>query len=93
MIFIMVKPNASFQRACEYLDITTLTGRKGKSPKESEVFDNIFHMGHDTSFGDFETLVKEPDEFTLLLRESHLILCDDPPFNGYVKSIPLELFP
>ena len=49
-------------------------------------------MSHDTSFGDFETLVKEPDEFILLLRESLLMLCDDPPFNRYVKSIPLELF-
>ena len=48
-------------------------------------------MGHNTSFGDCETLVKESDEFRLL-RESFLILRDDPPLNRYVKLMPVELF-
>ena len=46
----------------------------------------MFHTGHNTSFDDFETLVKESDECRLLLRESLLILRDDPPLNRYVKG-------
>ena len=79
-------------RACEHSGIMLLTRKKGKSPKESAVFDPIVHTGDNASFDDFETLVKECDEFKLLLRESFLILCDDPPLNNHVKSMPLELF-
>ena len=57
-------------RACEHLGITPLTGKKVKIPKESGVFDHIFYMVHNASFDDFETLIKESDEFRLLLRES-----------------------
>ena len=78
-------------RTCEDLGITTLTAKKVKIPKESAVFDHIFHTGHNASFDYFETLFKESDEFRLLLRGSILILCDDPPLNRYVKSFPLEL--
>ena len=77
MAFIMVKPNGiSKFRACEHLGITPLTGKKVKSPKESAVLDHIVHVGHNASFDDFETLVKECYEFRLLLRESLLILRD-----------------
>ena len=79
-------------RACKHLGITPLTGKKVKSPKESAAFDHIFHTGHNASFDDFETLVKQSGEFKFLLRESLLILCDDPPLNRYVMSIPLEIF-
>ena len=66
--------------------------KKVKSPKESAVFDHIFYTGHNASFDDFETLVKEPDEYRFLLRESLLILRDDASLNRHVQSIPLELF-
>ena len=79
-------------RTCLHLDITPLTGRKVKSLKESALFDHIVHTGHNASSDDFETLVKECDEFRLPLRESLLILRDDSSLNRYVKSIPLELF-
>ena len=93
MIFIMVKTKRHLKvRACEHLGITPLTGKKIKSPKGRAVFDHIFHTGHNASFDYFETLVKESDEFRLLLRESLLVLRDDPPLNRYVRSIPLELF-
>ena len=88
----MVKPNAILKlQACEHLGITPLTGRKVKSPNESALFDHISHTGHNASFDDFETLVTDSSEFKLLLRESLLILRDDPLFSRYVKSIPLEL--
>ena len=61
-----------------------LTGKKVKNPNESEVSDHIVHTGHNASFNDFETLVKEYDEFRLLLTESLLILRDDPPSNTYL---------
>ena len=79
-------------RACKHLGITPLTGKKVKSPRKSAVFDHIVHTSHNASFDDFETLVKECDEFRLLLRESLFILHYDRPLNRYVKSIPLELF-
>ena len=79
-------------RACEHLGIMLLTEKKVKSPKESVVFDHIVHTSHNASFDDFETLAKECDKFRLLLRESLLILRDDPSLNRYVKLIPLELF-
>ena len=47
--------------ACEHLGITPVTIKKVKSPTESGVFDCIFHAGHNTSFDDFETLVKCSD--------------------------------
>ena len=65
-------------RACEHLTITPLTGKKVKSPKESAVLDHIVHKGQNASFDDFETLVRV---WKLLLRESLLILRDDPPLN------------
>ena len=70
-----------------------LTEKKVKSLKESTVFDHIVHTGHAASFDDFETLVQECDGFRLVLRESLLIFCDDPPLNRYDKSIPIELCP
>ena len=72
-------------RAFEHLGITPLTGKKVKSPKESLVFDHIFCTAHNASFDDFEALVKESNKLRFLLRESLLILRDDPPFNRYVK--------
>ena len=42
-------------RACEHLGITSLTGKKVKSPKESAVLEQIFYTGHNASFYDFET--------------------------------------
>ena len=79
-------------RDFEHLGITPLTGKKVKSPKESAVFDHTFHMGHNASFDDFKTLVKEFYEFSLFLRESLLILRDDRTLNKYVKWTHLELF-
>ena len=79
-------------RAYDHLGITALNGKKVKIPKESAVFDHIVNTGHDASFDDFEIFTKEWDELRLLLRESLLIMRDDPPLNRYVKSIPLEPF-
>ena len=81
-----VKTKRQFKvRAFEHLDATHLTGKEVKSPKESAAFNHIFHTGHNASFDDFETLVKESYEFILLLRRSFLILRDDPPLKRHVK--------
>ena len=63
-----------------------LTGKNVKSPKESAVFDHIVHTGHNASFDDFETLIKECDEFRIFLRESILIFRNDSPLNRYVNG-------
>ena len=46
-------------RSCEHLGITSLTGKKLKSPKKCVVFDHIVHTGHIAKFDDFETPTKE----------------------------------
>ena len=76
-------------RALEHLGVTPLSGKKVKSPKESEVFDHIYHTGHNASFDYFETVVKKN---LYSFSEPLLILLDDPPLNSCVKLIPLELF-
>ena len=73
-------------RACEHLGITELTGKKVRSPEESAVFDHIFNANYNACFDDIKTLVKESDEFRLLLRDALLILRDGPPLNRYVNS-------
>ena len=50
-------------KACYHLAITTLTGKKVKISNKSAVFDHIFHTGHNASFDEFETLIKESDNF------------------------------
>lgn len=51
--------------------------QKVKSPKESAITDHNLHSGHNPSFDSFETLVKDSNEFELLLRESLLMLRDE----------------
>ena len=51
-----------------HLAITFLIGKKVKSQSESVGIDYIVHTDHNARFDDFETLVKEYDEFRLLLR-------------------------
>ena len=45
----------------------------------------------DKTIKTFETLIKECDEFSLLLRESLLILPDDPLLNRYVKGTLMQI--
>ena len=80
-------------KACEHLGITCLTGKKEKAQKKVQylIFDH--NTSHNASFDGFETLVKECDEFRLLLRESLLIVRDMIHLrNRYVNSILIELF-
>ena len=80
-------------RTCEHLSITFLAGKKSKGPKESDIVDHILLAGHNPSFNEFETLVKESNEFRFLLRESILTSHDEPSLKKYVKPLkPLELF-
>ena len=58
MILITEKPNVISKWA---FNIMPFTGKKVKSPKETAVFDYVFHTGHNASFDDFKTLVKEYD--------------------------------
>ena len=76
VIFVMVKRNAISK--LKHLGITPSTGKNVKrKTKESAVFDNLFHTDDSASFDDFQTLVKESDEFRLFFRESFLILRND----------------
>ena len=79
-------------RSCEHLGLTPLTGKRVKTPKEGAILDHIIHSGHTPSFDDFSILVKDSNEFRLLIRESLLISRDNPSLNRNIQSIPLELF-
>ena len=61
MIIVMVKSNSISKFALVYLWITHLSCKKGKSPKESSIFDHIFQSDYNASFDGFQTLVKEFD--------------------------------
>ena len=87
----MVKPYVILRLEPVNIYVSPLKLR-GKNPKEGAIFDHILHTGHNPSFDDFETLVKDSNELRLLLRESLLISSDESSLNKYVKSIPLELF-
>ena len=61
-----------FVRAYEHLDITPLTGKFGKTPRKSAIFDHMLLDGHKTSFDNFSILLKERNPFKLQLKESLL---------------------
>ena len=56
-------------RACKHLGITT--------QKKA----HVFRTAHNPSFDNFETFIKETNEFRFPLTESLLIFRDDPPLN------------
>ena len=60
-------------RARESLPITPLIWKKVKTLKEKVIFDHICRKGHNPTFDDFETLVKDFNEIRHLLREEPLI--------------------
>ena len=72
--------------------MTPLTGKGGKNPKKSAIFDNILLNGHDASFEDIAILLKESNKFKLHLKESLLIKRDKPELTRNIYSYPLELF-
>ena len=52
-------------RTCRNLSIIPLTWKKVKTPKANGIFDHIIRTGQNPSFDDFETFVKDFNEFRL----------------------------
>ena len=81
-----------FVRASEHLGMISLTGKREKNPKMSAICDHILLNGHDASFEDLTTLLKENNRFKLHLKKTLLIKRDNPELNRNIYSYPLELF-
>ena len=79
---------------CEHLGISHLTGKE-RSLQESQktaIHKHNLECMSAPSFGDFEILASESNDFRLTLKESLLIKRDNPCLNKTVQSKPLELF-
>ena len=81
-----------FERASKYLDITSLTQKGARNPKNFAIIEHIFLKGHNPTYDKFSILTIETNEFKLHLKESLLIKSDKPELNRNCYTYPLELF-
>ena len=78
-------------RIGEYIGISPLT-RKQVKPKNSSMADHLLLCNHSASYNDFSILTRENKKFLLELKESLLIMRDQPSLNRKITSAPLYLF-
>ena len=78
-------------RTGEHIGISSLT-RKQVKPKNSSVVDHLLHCNHSASHDDFSILTREKKKFLLELKESLLIMRDEPSLTRSTTSVPLYLF-
>ena len=81
-----------FTKAAEHMGISNLTEKRVKNMKESAVSDHHLQCDYVISFGDFDVLASDTNNFRLLIKESLLIKRDKPILNRTIKSFPLKLF-
>ena len=77
-------------RTGEHIGISPLT-RKQVTPKNSSVADYLLLCIHSASYDDFK-ITRENKKFPLELKESLLIMRDNPSLNRNITSAPLYLF-
>ena len=77
-------------RTGEHIGISPLT-RKQVTPKNSPVADYLLLCIHSASYDDFK-ITRENKKFPLELKESLLIMRDNPSLNRNITSAPLYLF-
>ena len=79
-------------RVGELSGISPLTNKWSKSKKKSTaVKDHILMCDQPVSFDNFKKLASSNSEFQLKIKESLLILCDQPILNKNETSLPLYL--
>ena len=76
----------------EHSGISPLTSKRSKSKKSTAVKDYMLICNQPVSFDDFEVLASSNSEFHLKIRESLLILRDQPVLDKSETSLPLHLF-
>ena len=81
-----------FTRAAEHMEISNVTEKPVKIVKQSAVSDNLLQYDCSINFDDFDIFASETNNFTLLIKESLLIMRDKPVLNRTTTSFPLKLF-
>ena len=79
----------------EHSGILPLTSERSKSKKSTVVKDHMLicdHCDQPVSFDDFKVLAFSNSEFHLKIKESLLILRDQPVLNKNAITLPLHLF-
>lgn len=80
-------------RACEHMGLSPLTGKVSQSQsKTTAVFEHLAFCNHRPSLDDFSILASAGSKFILELKESLLIMRDNPTLNKNITSAPLYLF-
>ena len=79
-------------RAGEQSGISPLTKKRSKLKKIKAVKDHMFICDQPVSFDNFKVLASSNSEFHLKIKESLLILRDQPVLNKNEASLPLHLF-
>ena len=77
-------------RVAEHASISPLNDPNQK--KSTAVKDNMLMYDQLVLFDDFKVLASSKSEFNLKIKESVLILCDQPILNKNEASVPLDLF-
>ena len=76
----------------EHSGISPLTNKRSKSKKSTAVKDHMLICDQPVSFDNFKVLASSNSEFHLKIKESLLILRDQPILNKNKGSLPLHLF-
>ena len=79
-------------RVGERSGISPLMIKQSKSKKSTAVKDHMLICDQTVSFDDFKVLASSNSEFHLKIKESLLILRDQPVLNKNEASLPLHLF-
>ena len=77
-------------RIGEHIGISPITKKQVK-PKSSFVADHLLFCNHSASYDNFSILTHENKKFLLELKESLLIMRDEPSLNRNITSAPLYL--
>ena len=81
-----------FARAAEHMGISSLTGKRLKSVKQSAVSDHLLECNCSIDFDYFDVLASDANKFRFLIKENLLIKRSQPQLNKTIKSLPLKLF-
>ena len=79
-------------RVVEHSRISPLTNKRSKSKKSTVLKDHMLICDQPVSFGDLKVLGSSNSDFHLKIKESLLILRDQPILNKNEASLPLHLF-
>ena len=93
MLPITVKRAVIFKvRVGDHSGTLPLMNKRSKSKKSTAVEDHMLICDQPVSFDDFKVLASSNSKFHLKIKESLLILCDQPILNKNEASLPLHLF-